>query len=119
MSDFEVNKRLSMILGGFKLSEFSETSGNFHSETPKYRFEPVLNYCNSWLFIGPLIEVYNVTLLMVSDGAVAAASMHHCEVSSFDEMHDTYISADYYTDNKNPKRAAAICIIKLLENNDE
>lgn len=111
-SDFEVNKRLAELLGLVlhdkpKKSKLQELIGKpkdseifaCHGD-----FCWTIDYCNNWADIGPLIEKFNITLNQ-QDGCM-------CEAFSRD-----YIGrAQYGTEHgNNVKRAAAICIIKLLE----
>ncbi len=61
------------------------------------------NYCNNWGDIGLLIEEYGVSLVCTASGGW---DCHALSVFGDEER---------VTQHENPKRAAAICIIKLLE----
>ncbi len=58
------------------------------------------DYCNNWSDIGPLIEKYSLDVQPPFKGS-------HWFVSDLDD--------EVVVRSTNPKRAAAICIIKLLE----
>ncbi len=105
-SDFEVNKKLANLMNvKWSCSPSASPNGQWLF-TNKYKeiegeSTPLPDYCNNWSDIGPLIESYLIELEYL-DGfgwTASAAPNQDCASSCYD----------------NPKRAAAICIIKLLE----
>ena len=116
MTNFEVNKKLAGLIhgehwwwrNGTVFTEQLVSSDCGGMETKRV----ATNYCRSWEDIGPLIERYLVDIEhpIESLGSVATCSIY------IDG--DTDIQVDY-SDKSKTKRAAAICIIKLLESNNE
>ena len=127
-SDFEINKKLAL-LTGLLVAEFDDNSKlgmntRYHELYPNTiwaaktddhgkqceAWEQVI-YTNEWADIGPLIEAYNVTLAkhVNLDSWEAFAGGY---VVNYDHNIESHIDIEY--EHINPKRAAAICIIKLL-----
>ncbi len=112
MTNFEVNKKLAGLIhgghwwwrNGTVFTEQLVSSDCGGMETKRV----ATNYCRSWKDIGPLIEEHKVTIGYL-DG---------CERWSADEITQNQFGVHRAYDT-NPKRAAAICIIKLLESNNE
>lgn len=117
MSDFEVNHQL------LKHHKFNDNQciGREVGKVYLLTFDDIdvnlevgrveMDYCNNWSDIGPMIEEHKVT---VSPSAVDDANY------SSDEWEASVGTGDYSCLiishwSENPKRAAAICIIKLLE----
>ena len=104
MSDFKINNRLSELLGWYPSDWFlfktdmgvlPAINGDQAPIILKYR-----DFCNNWSDIGPLIEECKATL----ESRTSLPKLGW--MASKDE---------HYHAHQNPKRAAAICIIKLLE----
>lgn len=111
MSDFEVNKRLSELTGEVlcivqSASIKSDVNGVLVKTENKTR---LINHCNNWSDIGPLIERYDISIVRDAAEDLSAAWWNASTI-------DNGIEINYC---KNPKRAAAICIIKLLESENE
>lgn len=121
MTDFEVNKRLAELeLGENWWWKYSTVLTEKLVPTDSGGFETrktATDYCRNWSDIGPLIEKYDLSIIKVSDGFIAVeASWDYIDLSGYDEMDGACIGCDCVIGNdKNPKRAAALCIIKLLE----
>lgn len=105
-SDFEVNKRLAELLG-MAIYECQSASvkakGNavlICDSSAPYGIREV-DYCNSWADIGLLIEKYELKI----DPRRTMEKLPYM-VSFSDRI---------WACDKNPRRASAICIIKLLE----
>lgn len=106
-SDFEVNKRLTELLGMKIISRPMNQSMNdlFDDAEEDDVFGCIgdlcwkFNYCNYWSDIGPLIESYQIDVGFIDGFGWTACQKGQQEESVYN----------------NPKRAAAICIIQLLE----
>ncbi len=108
MSDFEVNKELALLVNNYRV--FTDADTYVYLDTDD---ESIVDYCNNWGDIGPLIERYEITINTPSYSCYGV--WETCLTGS--DGDDGLICHSYA--DKNPKRAAAICIIKLLESSNE
>lgn len=127
MSDYEINKKLALLIG-MLVKPFDDNSKlgmntRYHEMYPNTiwaaktddngkqsdSWEQIV-FTGEWADIGPLIEEHDITL---------KSPLHSChmvwEASTIEPLYDVHISCD----DSNPKRAAAICIIKLIEAKNE
>lgn len=106
MSDFEINKLVSYHYGydfslGSKVFVFDAEESTSSSGMPR-----LVDYCNSWNDMGPVIEEYGIQL-------------------NYNE-HDKWFASSYFnqwlnepvTLNANPLRAAAICYLMMKESTE-
>ena len=108
-SDFEVNCKLNVLVGNMPSDWFLLKTDC--GDIPCHKIDGDTVFCeykhfiDSWADIGPLIEEHEVT---IEFDASESGSHRWCNVSSIQGGPPI----DY---SKNPKRAAAICIIMKLE----
>ena len=135
-SDFEINRTVAIALGMIVQDEFSEHLGfteRYHEQYPNTvwaaKCDAIGNQseaweqfcpCNSWSDIGQLIEECGISLININcTGNWFACSNVEFEticmspdgsdngVSCFNAKNESYCT--------NPKRAAAICYLKMKE----
>ena len=121
-SDFEVNKRLVELLGLKFTFTYNATKGDFDNPVGllvEYDVGGnwIVDYCNCWESIGPIIDKCDISIIKVSDGYIAIDSdWDYIDISCHDDMQDSCIGDECITGKSiKQKRAAAICAIKLLE----
>jgi len=64
-SDFEINKAVTMVSGGFKESDYSDFSGNFHrgnQSQDNYKVGVIVDYCNNPSYAWPIILESKISL---------------------------------------------------------
>ena len=111
-SDFEVNKRLAELLGlkifndQFASLKLKAGSVLVFDKNKKYGTKEI-NYCNNWQDIGPMIESKFIKVEPLCDTDPSEERWYSSTAV------DTSKTVSYW--HANPKRAAAICAIKLLE----
>lgn len=114
MSDFEVNVLLASHLHP-ECNHAHTVDENKNGEAEFWCADPIgetrhagrHNYCNDWLDIGSLIDEYKINLVAPNCG---------CKWRVFVNVDfNGGRASEHFTYNENPKRAAAICLIKLLE----
>ena len=84
-SDFEINKSVTMIYGGFKESDYSGFSSNFHRGNPSqdnYKVGVIVDYCNNPSYAWPIILESKIAIEpVVCFGDLWQANIkHHKEV---------------------------------------
>ena len=115
MSDFEINKSVAKIQCGGQsgikwlpqkkiLPEFDYDS----MDDACYLISPMgheqsADYCNSWADAGPIIEANGISMIAPSDCVTDWQAR---------PSQGNYTSGDY---DKNPRRAAMICFLKMQE----
>lgn len=107
MSDCNINKKLSGLLGVNVLAVAQD--GLIVDDR-----SASVDYCNSWADMGPLIAKYKISLIEFG-GSWEAEIETSAPIGKFDTDEICSITVV----NKNPLRAAAICLIKKLEAENE
>ena len=113
MTDFEINKAVTMALGKFKASDYSKVSGNYHKGNVfdcNYSVGVVHDYCNNPSDVWPIIIKNKISIM--NDGDLWEASI------DFDgdlEKHGTDEVLTKHYEHANPLRAAMIVYLMMQE----
>jgi len=102
-SDTEINKKLTQIVKGYSDSFMRRNSGVY------------FDYCNSWADIGPLMLKFDVYILPTSNDC----EFNYLAKTLIDGSIGMGWTTKYTSFNNNPLRAAATCLIKKLEAENE
>lgn len=109
-SDFEINKRLAEYHG----LDFADKGQVFiwdeECQTSSSGMPRQIDYCNNWADIGPLLMKYNIVLTPCMGINKGDATAYH--------EHENPMQVEF-DDDCRALRAAAICIIKVLESDDK
>ncbi len=103
LTDYEINKLVTMKLFGFIESEYSEVSGNFHKGDPKnknYKVGVIHDYCNNPSDAWPIIldNMIDISFLKCEQNTALSSN------------------GDDYVRDKNPLRAAMIIYLMKGDN---
>lgn len=104
ISDFVINTQITAIVNELENWEFCKNAKVFYrNDGPEYDEQAVIDYCNSWGDMGPLIEESRIAIEPCGnmiEGNYWIAEYPPCQVK-----------------HKSPLRAAAICWLMIKEGN--
>lgn len=112
LSDFKINKMVTMKLGGFNESEYSSISGNFHKGKPEdegYRIGIVVDYCDNPADAWPIILDNSICIEKRGDKTEFWRAITWNQISGNEYM------PIYQNSDKNPLRAAMIVFLMMNE----